>query len=78
MKYYLVKFYNHYAECSRTVRTEKTIEDIENWINNQKGIFKNERCKFLEAEEVTENEFNLFIKCFEETEQDAVIKISTI
>lgn len=78
MKYYLVEFRNNYAICSRTIRTKKTIKDIEKWINKQNGLFKNTFCSFIKAEEVTKDDFKSFIKCFEKTKQNEIKKLSTI
>lgn len=78
MKYYFVEFRDGCAICSRTIRTNKTLKDIENWVKTWKSIFKSKAVLFIQAKETNKNEWNKFIECFDINERDAIVKECTL
>ena len=78
MKYYWVEFSNGCGICSRTIRTNKSLKDIEKWVKTWKPIFKGIPIHFIQAKEVDQNEWQRFIECFDEKERDLTIRECTL
>ena len=77
MKYYLIEFRNCIAICYRTIRTTRSKSDVEKWVRKWKGI-NNKPCVFIQAKEVTYDDWNSFIECFRETERQKIINECTL
>lgn len=78
MKYYWVEFSNGCAICSRTIRTSKTIKEIEEWVKTWKTLFKADTIHFIQTKEVNKTEWENFIQCFDKKERNFVIKECTL
>ena len=78
MKYYWVEFGNGPAICSCTIRTNKSLKEIECWVKTWKPLRKKDTVHFISAQEVDKNEWIKFLDCFDPSEREAVIKECTL
>ena len=78
MKYYYIEVNAGLAITSRTIRTNKGIEAIREHVTHDKSFKKGFKCSLVTYKEVNEIEYNSFISCFDESEQEKVIEGTTI